>query len=55
MKTNDDEYTWVEDDICVCDNCGAYAPSKKEVKHHKTCRPGESKRWEKIYSQEEDE
>lgn len=45
------EYTWIEDDVCVCDNCGAHASSEKEVKHHKTCRPGESKRWEKVYGE----
>ena len=49
------EVTWVEDDICVCNNCGAYAPSEKEIKHYKTCKPGESKKWEEIYSQEKEE
>ena len=45
------EVTWVDKDICVCDNCGAYAKKETELKHHKTCRQGESKRWEKIYEE----
>lgn len=46
------EYTWVEDDICVCNDCGAYSSSEKTVNHHKTCVAGESKKWEKFYSEE---
>lgn len=49
------EYTWVEEDICVCNNCGAYASSEKLVKHYKTCRPGESKHWEKFYEENPEE
>ena len=48
------EYTWVEDDICVCNDCGAFASSEKKVKHHETCRAGECRRWEKVYSQEKE-
>ena len=46
-----EEVTRVEDDVCVCNNCGAHASSEKEIKHYKTCSPGESKKWEKFYSQ----
>ena len=49
------EVTWVDDDICVCDNCGAHAQSEGEIGHFKTCTPGESKKWEQYYSEEEDE
>ena len=48
------EVTWIGG-ICVCDNCGAYAESEKEIKHHKTCKPGEAKKWEKIYEENEEE
>ena len=49
------ETTWVEHDICVCNNCGAFADSPQNIKHHKTCTPGESKRWENTYSHEKKE
>lgn len=52
---NMSEYTWIEDDVCVCNNCGAHASSEKKVKHYKTCRAGESKRWENFYNQNQEE
>jgi hypothetical protein len=50
----DDETTFIEigdgdPGVYVCDNCGADATEASEIKHHATCRPGESKRWEKEY------
>lgn len=44
------ETTWIDDTICVCDNCGAFADSPENIKHYKTCIPGEAKKWEKFYS-----
>lgn len=45
-----EEVTWIDDTICVCDNCGAFADSPENIKHHRTCTPGESKKWEKFYN-----
>ena len=41
-----------------CDNCGAYQVVKEgekptDIKHHKTCKPGEAKYWEKFYGENE--
>ncbi len=41
------EVTWVEDDICVCDNCGAFSAKENTIEHNKTCKKGEAKKWEK--------
>lgn len=49
------EVTWVDDNICVCDNCGAFADSEEKIEHYKDCKPGESKRWQKYYSETEEE
>lgn len=49
------EVTWVLEDVCVCNNCGAFAETEEKIKHHKTCQPGESKDWEKIYNKQEEE
>lgn len=53
--SKDQEVTWVEDDICVCNNCGAHAESPQKIKHFETCQPGEAKKWEKFYSEEEED
>jgi len=50
-----EEVTWVMDDICVCNNCGAFADSPEKIEHHKTCTPGEAKKWEKFYSRSNEE
>ena len=37
--------------VYSCINCGAHSlESSKDIKHHDGCKPGESKRWEKFYS-----
>lgn len=33
----------------TCNNCGASAPTPEEIKHHPTCTPGESKKWQDFY------
>jgi hypothetical protein len=33
----------------VCMDCGAFAPEGDKIKHHDTCIPGESEKWEKFY------
>ncbi len=40
-----------EASIYVCNDCGAYAGKEKEIKHHATCKPGESEKWGEIYSE----
>ena len=42
-------YTQVTDRVWQCNDCGAHAGSPRDVKHHGTCKPGESKKWEEIY------
>lgn len=47
-------YTFIEtgdgEGVHNCNDCGAYSfISEKDVKHHKSCVAGESKRWEKYY------
>ena len=37
-------------DVYVCNNCGAFAESIKDIQHYTTCTPGEAKHWEKVYS-----
>jgi len=49
------EYTEIEEaGVHVCNDCGAYAESPEQVEHHLTCKPGESKRWEKFYEENPD-
>lgn len=40
--TNDDETYF------VCDDCGATSESPGGIEHHKTCKPGDSKRGERL-------
>jgi hypothetical protein len=45
-------WTRVEGDIYVCDDCGAHAKHTPDaIIHHTTCTPGESKKWEKFYKE----
>ena len=39
-----------EGNVHVCNNCGAFAEEANKIKHCTTCKKGESKKWEKIYS-----
>jgi len=41
------------EDVYSCNDCGAHADKPENVKHHDTCKPGESKKWEEYYSREE--
>ena len=47
-------YTRVMDNIWQCNDCGAHAATKEQVKHHDTCKPGESQKWEEFYGEEDD-
>lgn len=39
-----------------CNDCGAYSLiSETDVKHHSTCKDGESVKWQKIYEKEAEE
>lgn len=44
----DDEDGFGED-VWSCNNCGAYASSIENIKHHTTCKQGEAKHWEDFY------
>jgi hypothetical protein len=45
------EITWIEDDVCVCNNCGAHADSPENIKHFDTCQAGDAEKWEKFYKE----
>ncbi len=50
------DYTYIDEtEIWQCNDCGAYADNKEDIVHHKTCELGESKRWEKYYSEDVDD
>jgi hypothetical protein len=44
---NSNDYKTVVYDIKICNNCGALAHTIAEVKHYKTCKAGEAKKWHK--------
>lgn len=47
------KYTYIDEaDVWVCNDCGAIASFKDEIDHFPSCIPGESEKWEKIYSEE---
>lgn len=37
-------------DVFTCNDCGAHANTKEGIKHHSTCVPGESEKWEAYYT-----
>ena len=41
--------------VCCCDNCGAFASKPEDIKHHSTCKPGESKFWQDFYENANEE
>lgn len=53
MKTKH-YYTYLDKDLCVCDDCGAHADKPKNVKHYNGCIPGEAKQWERYYAEDND-
>lgn len=51
-------YTFIETDwsfpgdgVWSCNDCGAHATKKEDIKHHASCVPGESKKWERFYEE----
>ncbi len=48
-------YTHIDEDIVVCNDCGAWAETEEEVTHYPTCTPGESAYWQKYYEETPDE
>ena len=49
-----DRYTYIDEaGVWVCNDCGAHGLTKEDIGHHDTCKPGESEKWEKIYSEGE--
>ena len=52
----EDEYTYIEEaGIWQCNNCGAYATEKTDIKHYASCKPGESEYWKEYYNSVEDQ
>lgn len=50
------ETTYIEEaGIHQCNNCGAQNISVDTINHHPTCQEGESKKWEKFYSKNNEE
>jgi len=48
-------YTHIDDilaPVWQCNDCGAYADTIENIEHFSSCKPGESKEWEKIYEEE---
>jgi hypothetical protein len=46
----ENEFTHDEDaGMWICNDCGAYAPTAREVKHHATCQPGDARKWAEFY------
>jgi len=43
------------EEIWCCNDCGAYAGSKDKIKHHKSCKAGESEEWMEFYSRPENQ
>jgi hypothetical protein len=43
--------------VTQCNDCGSHVINKpeSEVKHCKTCIPGDAERWKEHYSQEDDD
>ena len=49
LDSNEFDDAW---DVWQCNDCGAHADKPVNVKHHKTCQPGESAKWQKFYEEE---
>ena len=52
------QYTHIVDeeaevDIWTCNDCGAFATEIRHIRHHSTCKPGESEKWKNLYSKED--
>lgn len=48
--------TYIEEaNVYQCDDCGAHAPPLELIPHFDSCKTGESKRWQEIYSNLEPE
>jgi len=39
----------------TCNDCGASGPKRESIDHYPSCTPGESMKWQKIYSELEEE
>lgn len=39
--------------IYTCDNCGGFSRDPDSLLHYPTCQPGEAKKWEEYYKDEE--
>lgn len=39
----------------ICNDCGASSLLRETVRHHPTCQPGESRRWEEYYAELNDD
>ena len=51
MKNN---YTYIDEaGVYICNDCGAFSTRITEIKHYKTCTPGDADKWENHYNEEE--
>ena len=48
----ENSYTEVTEGVVQCNDCGAHADTKENVSHYDSCNPGESKKWEDFYNEE---
>lgn len=51
-------YTYVDTelgDYWYCDDCGSAHQDADLIEHHKSCKPGEAKKWEEFYSRKENQ
>lgn len=44
-------YRHIAQEIVICNDCGAYAPTEEAVRHEPTCNPGESEDWRKFFEE----
>ena len=57
---NEGTHEWIalpfEDyDVFTCNDCGTHANTVKDIKHHPTCKPGDSEKWEAYYTKVNEE
>ena len=46
---DDSEFCLIEEaHIYVCLNCGAYGSEIRDIRHYKTCNPGDAEKWKKY-------
>jgi len=49
------KHTEIEDDIFVCNDCGASANKPKNIEHYASCKVGDAEYWQRFYATETEE